>query len=53
MIMEMGGVVDVLAVDTYSELELCRPIFFGVRLAKNVGSKSFLIFFQNSNGHIP
>jgi hypothetical protein len=25
--------------------------YFWVRLANNVGSKSFLIFFQNSNGH--
>jgi hypothetical protein len=35
------GVVDILAVDAYSEVELCTPIFW-VRLANNVGSKSFL-----------
>jgi hypothetical protein len=48
-----GGVVDILAVDAYSGVELCTPIFFWVRLANNVGSKSFLKFFHNSNGHIP
>jgi hypothetical protein len=36
-----GGVVDILAVDAYSGVELCTPIFFWVRLANNVGSKSF------------
>jgi hypothetical protein len=47
------GVVDILAMDAYFGVELCTPIFFWVRLANNVGSKSFSIFFQNSNGHIP
>jgi hypothetical protein len=44
--------VNILAVDAYSGVELCTPIFF-VRLANNVGRKSFLKFFENSNGHIP
>jgi hypothetical protein len=48
-----GGVMDILVVDTYSIVELCMPIFYWVGLANNVGSKSFLNFFQNSNGHIP
>jgi hypothetical protein len=26
MIMEIGGVVDILAVDAYSEVEVCTPI---------------------------
>jgi hypothetical protein len=47
-----GGVVDILAVDTYSGVELCTPIF-SVMLAIFLGSKLFLNFFQNSNGHIP
>jgi hypothetical protein len=29
MIMEMGRVVDILAVDAYSGVELCMPIFLG------------------------
>jgi hypothetical protein len=37
-----GGVVDILAVDAYSGVELCTPKNFCVRLANNVGSKSFL-----------
>jgi hypothetical protein len=72
--------VDILAMDAYSRMELCTPIYhdygdggvvnisrwwthipewryarqsFWVRLANHVGSKSFLIFFQNSIGHIP
>jgi hypothetical protein len=40
------GVIDILAVDAYSGVELCLPMFFWVRLANNVGSKSFLIFFK-------
>jgi hypothetical protein len=40
------GVVDILVVDAYSGVELCLPIFFWVRLANNVGSKSFLIFLK-------
>jgi hypothetical protein len=41
------GVVDILAMDTYSRVEVCMPIFL-VRLAKSffLGSKSFLIFFS-------
>jgi hypothetical protein len=42
-----GGVVYILAVDAYFGVELCTPIFLGE------ASKSFSIFFQNSNGHIP
>jgi hypothetical protein len=40
-----GGVVDILTVDAYSVVELCTPIFL-VRLANNVGSKSFSIFLK-------
>jgi hypothetical protein len=40
-----GGVVDVSAVDTYSKVEVCTPIF----LIYN----SFLKNLQKSNGHIP
>jgi hypothetical protein len=35
-----GGTVDIMAVDAYSRVELCTLIFL-VRLANNVGSKSF------------
>jgi hypothetical protein len=48
-----GGVVDILAVNAYYGVELGTAIFFWVRLANNVDSKSFLNFFQNSNRHIP
>jgi hypothetical protein len=48
-----GGVVDILAVDAYSEVELCTQTFLGEASKKKLGSKSFLNFFQNSNGHIP
>jgi hypothetical protein len=41
------GVVDTLAVDAYSRVEVCMPIFLGE------ASKSFLKKNQNSNGHIP
>jgi hypothetical protein len=50
---EDGGVVDILAVDAYSEVDVCTPIFFGEASNFFWGSKSFLNFFQNSNGHIP
>jgi hypothetical protein len=46
------GVVDILTVDAYSEMDVYTPILM-VRLAINVGGKSFLIFFQNSDGYIP
>jgi hypothetical protein len=37
MIMEIdGGVVDILAVDVYSEVEVCRPIFLGEASKKNI-----------------
>jgi hypothetical protein len=39
------GVVDISAVDTYSGVEVCTPIFW-VGLAINVGGKSFLNFFK-------
>jgi hypothetical protein len=42
-----GGVVDILTVDTYSEVELCTPIFFWVRLENNVSSKLFSKKVQN------
>jgi hypothetical protein len=48
-----GGVVDILAVDAYSGVELCTPIFFGVRLANNMGSRSFLQKKSKLNEHIP
>jgi hypothetical protein len=48
-----GGVVDILAVDTYSGVEVCTPIFLGEASKKIMGSKSFSKKFQNSNGHIP
>jgi hypothetical protein len=41
-----GGVVDILAVDAYSGVELRMPLFFWARLANNVGSKSCLNFFK-------
>jgi hypothetical protein len=45
--------VDILAVDAYSGVEVCTPIFLGEASKKIfLGSKSFSIFFQNSNGHI-
>jgi hypothetical protein len=40
------GVVDISAVDTYSGVEVCTPIFLGERLTNNVGSK--LLFEKNS-----
>jgi hypothetical protein len=47
-----GRVVNILAVDAYSGVEVCMPIFL-VRLAKKfLGSKSFLKIVQNSNRHI-
>jgi hypothetical protein len=39
--------VDISAVDAYSRVEVCMPIFLGD------GSKSFLKKIQNSIGHIP
>jgi hypothetical protein len=47
-----GGVMDILAVETYSGVELCTPIFLG-DASNFFGSKSFSNFFQNSNGHTP
>jgi hypothetical protein len=46
------GVVDILAVDAYSRVEVCMPIFLGEASKKNLGSKSFLKKFQNTNGHL-
>jgi hypothetical protein len=40
-----GGVVDILAVDVYSKVEVCTLIF--------LICKSFSKNLQNSNGHIP
>jgi hypothetical protein len=48
-----GRVVDILAVDAYFKVEVCTPIFLGEASKTILGSKSFLKFFQNSNGHIP
>jgi hypothetical protein len=46
-----GGVVNILAVDTYSR-EYAHQ-YLCMRLAINVVGKSFSKKFQNSNGHIP
>jgi hypothetical protein len=32
-----GGVMDILAVDTYSGVEVCTPIFLGEASKKNYG----------------
>jgi hypothetical protein len=48
-----GGVVYILVVDAYFGVEVCTPIFLGEASKKKLCSKSFLNFFQNSNGHIP
>jgi hypothetical protein len=37
MIMEMGGVVDILKVDAYSGVEVCTPIFLGEACKKKFG----------------
>jgi hypothetical protein len=47
-----GGVVDMLAVNAYSRVEVCMPIFLG-EASNFFGSKSFLKKIQNLNGHIP
>jgi hypothetical protein len=44
--------VDISAVDTYSGVEVCTPIFLG-EARNHVGSKSFFKKFQNSIRHIP
>jgi hypothetical protein len=45
--------MDILAVDAYSRVEVCRPIFF-CEASKIffLGTKSFSKKIQNSNGHI-
>jgi hypothetical protein len=49
-----GEVVHILAVDAYSRVVVCTPIVLGEASKKKfLGSKSFLNFFQSSNGHIP
>jgi hypothetical protein len=40
------GILDILAVDTYSRVEVCKPIFLGEGSKKILGSKSF--FKKNS-----
>jgi hypothetical protein len=40
-----GGAVDISAMDAYSRVEVCMPIF--------LIHKSFLKYIQNSNAHIP
>jgi hypothetical protein len=45
--------VDILVVDAYSEEWTYTRQYFWVRLANNMGSKSFLKKIQNSNEHIP
>jgi hypothetical protein len=44
--------VDIMAVDAYSRVEVCTPLFLGEASKKIMGSKSFLKKIQNSNGHI-
>jgi hypothetical protein len=48
-----GGVVDISAVDTYSEMELCMPILLGKASKKKLDGKSFLKKFKTHIGHIP
>jgi hypothetical protein len=36
-----GGVVDILAVDAYSEVEVCTPIFLGEASKKNLVANHF------------
>jgi hypothetical protein len=48
-----GRVMDILAVDAYSKVEVCTSIFLGEASKKKLRSKSFSKKFQNSNGHIP
>jgi hypothetical protein len=47
-----GGVVDILAVDAYSGMELCTPILLG-EAGKKLDGKSFLKNFKTHNGHSP
>jgi hypothetical protein len=47
-----GEVLDILAVDAYSGVEVCKPIFLDEASKKILGSKLFKKI-QNSNGHIP
>jgi hypothetical protein len=47
-----GGVVHMLAMDAYSVCMYARQ-YLWVRLAINVGGKSFSKKNQNSDGHIP
>jgi hypothetical protein len=47
-----GRSVDILAVDAYSGVEVCTPIFLG-EASNFFGSKSFSKKIQNSSGHIP
>jgi hypothetical protein len=42
-----GGVVDISAVDAYSEMELCMPILLG-EASKNIGWQIIFKIFQNS-----
>jgi hypothetical protein len=46
-----GGVVDILAVDTYFGVELCTPIFLG-EASKKIFIANYFQKNQNSNGHI-
>jgi hypothetical protein len=48
-----GRVMDILAVDAYSKVEVCTSIFLGEASKKKLRSKSFSKKIQNSNGHIP
>jgi hypothetical protein len=41
-----GGVVDILTMDAYFEVEVCTPIFLGEASKFFLGSKPFLIFFK-------
>jgi hypothetical protein len=47
-----GGVVDILAVDAYSRVDVCTPIFMG-EASNYYGWKIIFEKIQNSSGHIP
>jgi hypothetical protein len=49
---ENGSIVDILAVDTHSGMELCTSILLG-EARKKLDGKSFLKTFKTHNGHIP
>jgi hypothetical protein len=48
-----GGVVDILAVDAYSRMELCTSILLGEASKKKLDGKSFSKKFKTYNERIP